>query len=64
MRSYYGSRFCGKSINIARNLTAAYNDVLTQHDLLLAAAAGCIARRNRVSRAAARKVVHSNMSLT
>jgi amidase len=31
----YGSRYYGKAINLARQLIAAYNAVLTTHDLLL-----------------------------
>ena len=35
MREYHGSRYYGKAINLARQLTAAYNAVLAEHDLLL-----------------------------
>jgi amidase len=35
IREYYGSRYYGKAINIARQLRAAYDAVLAEHDLLL-----------------------------
>ena len=35
MREYHGSRYYGKAINLARQLTAAYDAVLAEHDLLL-----------------------------
>lgn len=35
MREYYGSRYYGKAMNIARQLTAADDAVLAAHDLLL-----------------------------
>jgi Asp-tRNA(Asn)/Glu-tRNA(Gln) amidotransferase A subunit family amidase len=35
IREHYGSRYYGKAINLARQLTAAYDAVLASHDLLL-----------------------------
>jgi amidase len=35
IRESYGSRYYGKAINLARQLTAAYDAVLATHDLLL-----------------------------
>ena len=35
IRKHYGSRYYGKAMNIARRLTAAYDAVLAEHDLLL-----------------------------
>jgi amidase len=35
IREHYGSRYYGKAMNIARQLTAAYDTVLSTHDLLL-----------------------------
>jgi amidase len=35
IREYYGSRYYGKAMNLARQLTAAYDAVLASHDLLL-----------------------------
>ena len=35
IREQYGSRYYGKSMNVARDLTAAYDAVLASHDLLL-----------------------------
>lgn len=35
VRKYYGSRYYGKAMNIARRLTAAYDAALAEHDLLL-----------------------------
>src|SRR5262250_669932 len=35
VREHYGSRYYGKSMNVARDLTAAYDAVLASHDLLL-----------------------------
>ena len=34
IRKYYGSRYYGKAMNICRRLTAAYDAVLTEYDLL------------------------------
>ena len=35
MRNQYGSRYYGKAVNIVRRLTAAYDEALSRHDLLL-----------------------------
>ncbi len=35
IRKYYGSRYYGKAMNITRRLTAAYDAVLAEHDLIL-----------------------------
>ncbi len=35
VRKYYGSRYYGKAMNVTRLLTAAYDAVLAEHDLLL-----------------------------
>ena len=35
IRQQHGSRYYGKAINVARRLTAAYDAVLAEHDLLL-----------------------------
>ena len=35
IRKYYGSRYYGKAMNVTRLLTAAYDAVLADHDLLL-----------------------------
>jgi amidase len=35
MRDRHGSRYYGKSVNIVRRLTAAYDEVLSRYDLLL-----------------------------
>jgi amidase len=35
VREYYGSRYYGKSVNLARRLAAAYDAALADHDLLL-----------------------------
>ena len=35
VREQYGSRFYGKAMNLSRQLTAAYDAVLAEHDLLL-----------------------------
>ncbi|MGE0826769.1 MAG: amidase [Candidatus Binatia bacterium] len=35
IREHYGSRYYGKAMNIARQMTAAYDAVLSEHDLLL-----------------------------
>ncbi|HSD10277.1 MAG TPA: amidase [Candidatus Binatia bacterium] len=35
VREHYGSRYYGKAMNLARQLTAAYDAVLASHDLLL-----------------------------
>jgi amidase len=35
IRKHYGSRYYGKAMNINRRLTAAYDAVLAEHDLLL-----------------------------
>ncbi len=35
IRKYYGSRYYGKAMNVTRLLTAAYDAVLEEHDLLM-----------------------------
>jgi len=35
IREYYGSRYYGKAMNVCRRLTAAYDAVLSEHDLML-----------------------------
>jgi amidase len=35
IRKHYGSRYYGKAVNIARTLMAAYDEALTENDLLL-----------------------------
>jgi amidase len=35
IHKHHGSRYYGKAMNITRQLTAAYDEVLAQHDLLL-----------------------------